>query len=116
MGMLCTKQDEKQFPQLMTDAKPFVMSMAEDERWIASMLRLMKALNVHAINMPHKDLTAPIARIFHAEGVRCSVWTVNEAEDIDRCFGLGVHNITTKTVQKALERRQAHGLKRGARV
>lgn len=111
MGNLCAEQNERQFPQLMTNAKPFVMSMTEDERWIASMLRLMKALNVHAINMPHKALTAPLAQVFHTEGILCSVWTVDEAEDIDRCLDLGVYNITTKTVQKALERRQAHGLK-----
>lgn len=116
MGMLCAKQDEKQFPQLMTDAKPFVMSMAEDERWIASVLRLMKALNVHAINMPHTALTKPLAQSLHAEGILCSVWTVNEAADIDRCLELGVHNITTRTVQKALARRQVYNLKPGACV
>ena len=116
MGKLCAKQNEDQFPLLMTKAKPFVMGMAEDERWISSMLRLMKVLDVHALNMPHAALTATLAQALHAEGVLCSVWTVNEAEDLDRCLELGVHNITTRTVQKALERRQMYTAKHVACV
>lgn len=111
MGRMCAEQNEKSFPLLMTNAKPFVMNMLQDEHWIASMLRLMKALNVHAINMPHAALTAPLAEVFREEGIRTSVWTVNEAADIDRCLALNVDNITTRAVRTALDRRQAHSLK-----
>lgn len=111
MGRMCAEQDEEHFPQLMTNAKLFVMSMGEDEHWIASMLRLIKTLRVHTINMPYAALTTPMAQAFHAEGILCSVWTVDEVEHIDRCLEMGVHNITTRALQKALDRRRLYHLK-----
>ena len=106
MGNLYAKQDEARFPLLMTDAKLFVLEMRKDERCVAAMIRLMKALHVHTLNMPHDILTMELAETLRAEDITCSVWTVNEVADLDRCLQLGVDNITTLAVRTAMERRK----------
>ena len=108
MGKLYAEQDEAHFPQLMADAKPFVLSMREDERCVAALIRMVKALSVRCINMPHQILTRELANMLHNADIGCSVWTVNEAADLDRCLELGVDNITTLAVRTAIERLELH--------
>lgn len=108
MKRLYAEQDEGRFPQLMTDAKPFVLEMLEDERCISALIRMLRTLNVCGINMPHRILTKELADMFHAEQIFCSVWTVNEIEDADRCLACGVENITTKAVRTVMDRRQIY--------
>jgi len=108
MGRLYAEQDEEHFALLMADAKPFVLEMLKEECCIAAMIRLMKVLNVHTLNMPHGILTAGLAKMLRAEGITCSVWTVNEETDLNRCLELGVSNITTLAVRTAMECRKAH--------
>lgn len=111
MGKMCAEQTEARFPELMNNAKPFVTDLLQNESSVMSLIRLMKALHVQGINMPHKNLSSSLAEIFRAENILCSVWTVNEMVDIDRCLHLNVYNIATLAVRSAIEHREAHRLK-----
>lgn len=106
MKQLYANRDEASFPKLMTDAKPFVLEMMEDDRCIAALIRMTRTLNVCGINMPHQIFTKELAERFHTESIACSVWTVNEYADADRCLALGAENITTRAVRTVIERRR----------
>ena len=93
------------FADLMKKPDPFVKDMELDEDCVTALIGMMKVLRVRGINMPHRLLNQALTDRFHAEGLECSVFTVNEPEHIDRCLSYGVENITTKTVASALERR-----------
>lgn len=62
-------------------------------------------LQVGGINLPYWFLTDELASAFRENGIFFSVWTVNEADLMERCIRLGAGNITTRTVRLALETR-----------
>lgn len=107
MGALCAGKGEASFPQLMRDAKPFVLEMLRDGDFaLPSLIRLTHALGARGLNLPHAELTSPLFEALDAEGILCSVWTVNEPAELERCLRLGVYNITTLCVRAAVERRR----------
>ncbi|MCI8443217.1 MAG: glycerophosphodiester phosphodiesterase [Provencibacterium sp.] len=110
MGKLSAEKNEAQFPELMNNANAFTLGMLKEQNCVASLIRLIKSLHVHALNMYHIVLTEDLAKAFQSQGIACSVWTVNEADDQERCLRLGVDNITTVAVRSALERREQYRL------
>lgn len=102
---LSVDQYRGSFDGLMKKPDPFVQDMELDEACVTALIGMMKALRVRGINMPHRLLNQALTDRIHGEGLECSVFTVNEAEHIDRCLSYGVENITTKTPACALERR-----------
>jgi len=65
-----------------------------------------KLLKVGGMNLPYWCLTDELAEAFRENGIFFSVWTVNEVQPIERCIRLGAGNITTRTVQLALDTRK----------
>lgn len=63
-------------------------------------------LQVGGMNLPYWCLTDELASAFRENGIFFSVWTVNEADRMERCIRLGAGNITTRTVRLALETRE----------
>ena len=96
---------ENQFTSLIHSGLPFTRGMLQNDQTLEHLISLVKHLRVSGINMPHDEVTERIMKRFHEEQIACSVWTVNEEADIDRCLGLNVSNITTRNVRTAMARR-----------
>ena len=69
-------------------------------------IEFSQLLQVGGINLPYWLLTDQLASAFRENGIFFSVWTVNEADRIERCIRLGAGNITTRAVRLALETRE----------
>ena len=65
-------------------------------------------LGVRAVNMPYAAPLLPLIPRFKARGIQVSLWTLNKRETLERAFGLGVLNITTRDTRLAVELR-GHG-------
>jgi glycerophosphoryl diester phosphodiesterase len=61
------------------------------------------SLGAGAVNMPYADTILPLVPRFMAGGIQVSFWTLNKREPLERAFGLGVLNITTRDTCLALE-------------
>ncbi len=96
---------ENQFSSLMQTGLPFVRTMLQNDRNLEYLIGLAKHLRVSGINMPHETVTESIMKRFHEEKILCSVWTVNDEQDMDRCLDLNVRNITTRNVRLAMKHR-----------
>jgi glycerophosphoryl diester phosphodiesterase len=63
------------------------------------------SLGVEAVNMPYAEPLLPLIPRFKDRGIQVSLWTLNKREPLERAFGLGVLNITTRDTCLALELR-----------
>jgi glycerophosphoryl diester phosphodiesterase len=63
------------------------------------------SLGVRALNMPYAEPLLPLIPRFKARGIQVSLWTLNKREPLERAFGLGVLNITTRDTRLAVELR-----------
>lgn len=97
---------DETFTALLSGPDAFVECVVLDDACVNALINMMKALGVRGINMPHRLLTQELADRLRSEGLECSVFTVNDEVNIDRCFGYRVDNLTTKTVASAVERRK----------
>lgn len=79
------------------------------EDCIKVVVELTKRLGTAGLNLRHGHATQPLVKALHQEGLLCSVWTLKEAQAIDRVLQLSVDNITTTTVALALQRRTING-------
>ena len=70
---------------------------------------MTKRLGATGLNLRHAHASAALVERLHREGLLCSVWTLKEAQAIDRVLQLQVDNITTTTVSLALQRRILNG-------
>jgi glycerophosphoryl diester phosphodiesterase len=61
-----------------------------------SIVRDCLDLGVRAMNMPYEAKLLPLVPRFKAGGIQVSLWTLNKRETLERAFGLGVLNITTR--------------------
>lgn len=69
-------------------------------------ITLAKRLHVSCLNMPYQLLSEESASQLKQAQLPCSVWTVNEEKDVEKCFRLGASNITTLKPSLALCVRQ----------
>jgi glycerophosphoryl diester phosphodiesterase len=65
------------------------------------------SLGVRAVNMPYSESLLPLIPRFKTRGIQVSLWTLNKREALERAFGLGVLNITTRDTRLAVELRGA---------
>ena len=68
-------------------------------------MEFIKLLKVAGLNLPYWCMTDRLAEACRENGIFFSVWTVNEADKIERCIRLGAGNITTRQVRTALDTR-----------
>lgn len=83
--------------------------MLQQESCIQAVVELTKRLGATGLNLRHAHASAALVERLHREGLLCSVWTLKEAQAIDRVLQLQVDNITTTTVSLALQRRILNG-------
>ena len=78
--------------------------LLQQEQCVEAVVALAKTLGVRGINLRHAHATHALVDRLHENGLLCSVWTLKDAQAIDRVLRLQVDNVTTTTVSLALER------------
>ncbi len=74
-------------------------SKKNDAEYIASLADEVRQLGACGININFRNVTDEIVKIFHANNLLVSVWTVNRIADMKKMLKLGVDNITTKKIE-----------------
>ena len=74
---------------------------------LQNVVELAACLGARGINLRHAYATQALVEKLHEKGLLCSVWTLKEAQAIDRVLRLQVDNVTTTTVSLARERRNS---------
>lgn len=95
------------YGELMARPWKFLRGMALPETWPGMLADLVKQLDVSAINLPHWCLFDPMVKTCREAEIPLSIWTVNDAETLERCLLIEPKNITTLEVKLALEMRNA---------
>ena len=80
-------------------------TLLQQDDCVESVVKLAGYLRAKGLNLRHAHTTPALVDRFHEEGLLCSVWTLKEAQAIDRVLRLQVDNVTTTTVALAKERR-----------
>ena len=110
VGHLFQDHAESRFLELMNTPWNFVKGIPLEGEVLNSIITLLKTLSVRGLNMPHGMVTPMAAERLNAAEIPFSVWTVNKPELIERCLRAKADNITTLTVESALNcRRQIFG-------
>ena len=101
---------DEDFKRLMQSPWGILRNVPEPEAYLNwhldKIIAFSQLLQVGGINLPYWLLTDELASAFRENGIFFSVWTVNEADRMERCIRLGAGNITTRTVRLALETRE----------
>ena len=101
---------DEDFKRLMQSPWGILRNVPEPEvylNWhLDKIIVFSQPLQAGGINLPYWLLTDQLASAFRENGIFFSVWTVNEADRIERCIRLGAGNITTRAVRLALETRE----------
>ena len=96
-----------EFPRLMSSPWSFIRNIPEPEGYLHwhldKIVEFVQLLKVAGLNLPYWCMTDRLVEACRENGIFFSVWTVNEAEKIERCIRLGAGNITTRTVRSALD-------------
>jgi len=75
----------------------------DPDRYLPDLIKMAKDFSLTTFNMPLEYATDDRIRFFHNNGLKVSVWTVNDGEEIYRLLRLRVRNITTKKVKMAIK-------------
>ncbi|HOW06577.1 MAG TPA: glycerophosphodiester phosphodiesterase [Flexilinea sp.] len=75
----------------------------DPDRYLPDLIKMAKDFSLTTFNMPLEYATDDRIRFFHDNGLKVSVWTVNDSEEIYRLLRLRVRNITTKKVKMAIK-------------
>jgi glycerophosphoryl diester phosphodiesterase len=75
----------------------------DPDRYLPDLIKMAKDFSLTTFNMPLEYATNDRIRFFHKNGLKVSVWTVNDSEEIHRLLQLRVRNITTKKVKMAIK-------------
>lgn len=70
---------------------------------VADLLKLAKRALADVVCVEEQLANESLVRHMHRNGVAVFVWTVNEPEDLTRCFALGVDAVITDFPERALE-------------
>lgn len=76
--------------------EPFVQELCEATLYV-------KKFGIRYININHNACSKGYVDFLKAQGMNCSVWTVNEIKDMERFLKWEVENITTRNVKNALQ-------------
>lgn len=107
---LAERGELRRFPELMQEPWRFLHGTERTGAEMAEALELTQALGVRGVNLPYALLTDQFAQQMNSRKIPFSVWTVNDAGDMARCFALGAENVTTLAVELAVrQRRQTPG-------
>ena len=91
---------------LMSHPMDYLKGLFDSETmapYIEDFIKLLKYCGADACNMPYAMLDMPVIPALKEAGIPISVWTVDDAEIVEKCLDCGVWNITTRKVQQALE-------------
>lgn len=95
----------EEFVDAVKEAAPGVMyflnkeidsSKSSNEAYINELIREVSALSACGLNINYRKCTAEMVELFHKNGLKVSLWTVNNRFDMRRILRLGVDNITTR--------------------
>lgn len=75
-------------------------SKKNNEDYIRSLVRLTKDCGAVGLNINFGGASEKMVEIFHEEGLKVSVWTVNKETDMHKVLALGCDNITTRQPSK----------------
>lgn len=78
-------------------------SKKNDEEYIRSLVDKVKSLGAIGLNAKYTKVSQKMVEIFHEEGLKVSVWTVNEELAMHKVLTLGCDNITTRYPTKLKE-------------
>lgn len=70
-----------------------------DENYLKALLSRFSVQNIVGINVNYQMVTKELVTVCKEKNYLCSVWTVDEAEDMRRMIALQVDNITTNQVK-----------------
>lgn len=70
---------------------------------VADLLKLAKRALADVVCVEEQLANESLVRHMHLNGVAVFVWTVNESEDLTRCFALGVDAVITDFPERALD-------------
>ena len=98
----CQKGYTEQFAELMNDPWVFLKQFDVPEGWMDEAIRFVKAYHLAGVNLPHRCLCETFVEKLQKTNTPFSVWTVNDAELIERCIRIGSENITTREAELAL--------------
>jgi hypothetical protein len=81
------------------------------EPWIDPLIETCRGLDLCALNLPPRPFIQPYLNRLGEAGVRLSVWTINEPDEMRQLFALPwLENLTTRRVALALKVRAGLGL------
>lgn len=80
--------------------------LLQREDCVQAVVALIHRLGAKGLNLRNAHANRDLVDRLHENGLLCSVWTLKEAQAIDRVLHLSVDNITTTTVALAMERRR----------
>lgn len=75
----------------------------DPDKYLPDLIKMAKIFSLTTFNMPLEYATDTRIQFFHENGLKVSVWTVNDSEEIYRLLRLRVRNITTKKVKMAIK-------------
>lgn len=76
---------------------------------VADLLKQAKRALADVVSVEEHLANESLVRHMHQNGVAVFVWTVNEPEDLERCFRIGVDAVITDHPERALELRTRFG-------
>ena len=105
---LTERQDgyDSRFTELMVTPWSFLDTFELTDERLEKIVLFAQVLHICGINLPVRHLTGRTVEIFRTSGTAISVWTVNDAETLERCIRSGVRNITTLAPRLAIAIRQ----------
>lgn len=77
-----------------------IKSKKNDEDYIRSLVSLTKDSGAIGLNINFGGVSEKMVEIFHKEGLKISVWTVNKEKDMHKVLAFGCDNITTRQPTK----------------
>lgn len=92
----------EQFAELMSDPWELLKKYDIPESWMDEAIRFVKAYHLAGVNLPYRCLCETFVEKLQKTNTPFSVWTVNDAELIERCIRIGSENITTREAEIAL--------------
>ncbi len=73
------------------------------EKYIRSLVKLTKDNGAVGLNIHFSEASKKMVDIFHEEGLKVSIWTVNKEKDMHKVMDLYCDNITSREPTKLIE-------------
>lgn len=73
------------------------------EKYIRTLVKLTKDNGAVGLNIHFSEASKKMVDIFHEEGLKVSIWTVNKEKHMHKALALGCDNITTRQPSMLIE-------------